>query len=251
MINPIVIFYTVLLQIRKFGKMDIFWHIIMLISAAGSASLGPDGIYGILGLATNPAVLLIVAMRFTTDSYQAGNEYYALLFSRPIRRFDYVLTKAFAGWLGTQFFVAKVVLILMVMQLLFGISPLILPGGLQLLSVSANALSASCLSLLICKLPEKLSSWALLLITGSYLAGSASSASLKPEGILANVPMQQGESLFAAIGTVFYPYLDLDALFSATTFSFIPFLNYTSNIFIYLLIAAWLLSRQEFSYAND
>ncbi|MBK9141996.1 MAG: hypothetical protein IPM23_05830 [Candidatus Melainabacteria bacterium] len=251
MVNPVVIFYTLLLQVRKFGKMDILWHVLLLISAAGAASLGPIGIYGILGLVTNPAVLLLVALRFTTDNYQAGNEYYALLFSRPIRRFDYVLTKALAGWLGTQFFAAKILLMLLMMQLLFGTSPLILPEALQILSVSVNALSASCLSLLICKLPDKLSSWALLLLTGSYLAGSTASASLKPEGLLAQVPMQQGEAFFAAIGTVFYPYLDLDSLLNATTFSLSPFLDYISNLLLYLLIAAWLLSRQEFSYAND
>jgi hypothetical protein len=97
MINPAVVVYTFLLQIRKLGKSDIVLHVLLFLYAVCCAIVGPEGVNMLIGLIFSPMVSVTVAYRFTSDNMKFGNEYYALLFTRPIKRFDYLMTKAFVG----------------------------------------------------------------------------------------------------------------------------------------------------------
>jgi hypothetical protein len=136
-------------------------------------------------------------------------------------------------------------------ELALGIRPLIVPDGWQFLSMSINAFSAACLSLLICKLPPTLSVITLALLTGSYFTGSALGGTIKPEGVIQHVPVAETELTLNYLGQVLYPFIDVETLLKTTTPSMVPIASYVSNVLLYLLGATWLLNRREFSYAEE
>jgi len=251
-VNPAIFLFTFLGEIRRFNKSDILFHVLLALGlvAICKAPHPATVIAGVLDLLTNPAILVLISWRFCADMGTKSGEYHALLFTRPLTRSSYIFTRAVVAWLGILVFVGKALLVILFAQLAFGIHPLTFISGWDALNIIANSFSFGCLGVLVYKLSTKWSSVLYMLMFSSYFGSTVSSGAMKLTGAMqsASVP---AETMATAMKQAFYPAIDFEAAFHASQFSFVPFLAYASNILIYLTAATILLSRREFSYAED
>jgi hypothetical protein len=251
-VNPAIFLFTFLGEIRRFSKSDIVFHVLMIIGlfALCKAPHPATVIASVIDLITNPAILVLISWRFCADFSTKSGEYQALLFTRPLTRSSYIFTRALVAWVGTMVFVGKALLVILLGQLAFGIKPLTFISGWDAINIIANSFSFGCLGVLVYKLSTKWSSIFYLMMFGTYFGSTVNSGALKLTGAMqgASVP---AEAMVAGMKQAFYPAIDFEAVFHASQFSIVPFLAYASNILIYLTVATILLSRREFSYAED
>ncbi len=248
--NLAVLVYTFLLRTKKLRKIDLVFDAMLIVACFGSVMQGPGMVQRFIDLLMNPATMMIMAWGFATDSMVKGTEYQALLFTRPLTRSSYVVSKTLMTWLGAQFVFWKCFVALLAANLLLHPKTVTFFTGWDLLYIVANTLSFGALAVAVHRLPTKWAGLAYILLFYSYLGGAAMPAGLKFTGSAqsATVPMEMTREAFSH---VLYPVIDLEAVFHSTTFSIVPILAYISNILIYITVATIMLNRRELSYAQD
>jgi hypothetical protein len=73
----------------------------------------------------------------------------------------------------------------------------------------------------------------------------------KPDGDLGRLSIQGWEAAALIFHQLFYPAVDLQAIFQRSPISIVPIVTYISNILLYLLGATVVLNKREFTYAQD
>ncbi|HEY9776819.1 MAG TPA: hypothetical protein V6C81_23855 [Planktothrix sp.] len=189
----------------------------------------------------------LVADTVANSKNLSDGEYLSLLFTRPIRRSTYVVTKWIAGTTGVAICVYLAYAVFLGGAALVGASKG--PDPVEILNILLNCMSTTALVVVISAVPMRLGMF--LFFTVFYLSmigpmfSNYSSRSSEP----AVTSIITGG--FQLMQTVVTPTIDLQDLVNSVAFSWTPVVNYASNMVIYLLLATYLMSRREFYYASE
>lgn len=258
--NKAVFIFTLWLKLSQISKFD---YVVFITTFLGllAAAFNKIDFNEVLGACTNPATLLILGYGFARDSAlntisQSDGEYFALLFSRPITRSSYVITKAIVTAIGILILDGCLILQMIVAQLLAGCQPLVFPDLYRALSLVASAFGFGCLMVFMRALPPKISNITFALFVyvcaGSSLPLLDCGVKINEANFLLNsTVINIWEVLCNTTQQFFYPALEIDVLINTAPFSLVPVVAYVSNCLIYLLGATVLLNRREFSYAEN
>lgn len=202
---------------------------------------------------------LLVSPNVANAQQRKDGEYLSLLFTRPISRTSYVITK----WLSATLFTFVIVIVL---ALLAGgiawVAHRLLPADYApfrqivdtyaLIDALGNSISFSALSVLLCSIPPRVRFYVGLV---AMLMLPLFMASLGFTFLASGIQFFETHKLIDAV-------LQYVVGFSSITVDSYHFMNsaespvariltYVSNVVLYLALASWIMCRREFFYAND
>jgi hypothetical protein len=255
----LALFYSTALRLTRPGSAFLIFLYGVILPVLASYTLNADTVFNVVReLILGPVVPMLIAYSLVKD--EIGNsrslnngEYLTLLFTRPLSRVEYVMSK----WTVCSLFVAVIVLIAFVS---FAVAETIQgrpPGDIfsiyTIANVILNAFGATAAIVLLNSFPPKIGiAIFMLVIYGSMLAA------LLAEKELAKAKDSWAALFFTAITQTCAfvrasasPYIDTYSVFTAISFSWTPVLTYISNISLFLLIAVLILNKREFFYASE
>ena len=228
----------------------------VLLSLVAVDGKTADTLIGIVG---GPTLAMAISYTFIQDNVantkqMNDGEYLSLLFSRPLARSQYVISKWLAGSVGVFTIMLLNILTFNLAQFVQGRSSHVDTDFWTLASLALNACSYSALMVVIRSFPMRLGIAAFVILV--YASMFSQILNFSMSSYQATLPAAyyffQGISLLSTFLQQFvYPGIDLYEIFNSTRFSILPLVAYVSNVLLYLLFATMLLNRREFSYGED
>ena len=180
-------------------------------------------------------------------------EYLALLFSRPVIRFQYIISK----WLANSIIVSAYALVgltcyAIVTTALHKDVNLVL-SPYTFLDVILNSISFTALIILVNAMPSKIGIWVYLAALYCVMFTSMTPMmSIAPDKFMdgawaSNLTFYAG----SLQQTFILPSADTFDALQSTSFLCVAIITYASNLTLYLFLATVLLNKREFSYASD
>ncbi|PWT96887.1 MAG: hypothetical protein C5B53_08805 [Candidatus Melainabacteria bacterium] len=196
--------------------------------------------------------LYVISPQFANTQQRKDGEYLSLIFSRPLPRWSYVLSK----WLSGVIFILAIVIIQAVLAFaLAGVAGRQPRDVLDCYSVAdaiLNAISYTALIVLISSLPSPWGYWifawiwaACVLITMGV--GTMSFITSLSVSELSNSVVTAAQFLFS----FFSVGIDSYHVFKSSRLPLIDIVIYVSNVVCYLTLSMFAMNRREFFYAND
>jgi len=227
--------------------------LVIFVSRAPNVSFDFDAL---LNLFIGPIMINLLAFTFISSS--VGNtkslddgEYLGVLFSRPVFRWEYVISKWIAG---TVFIVCAVTIqtvVFLSLLLLIGRGSSISISLIDLANLILNAIQASALVVMVFSFPSR--------IGAIGIAGLAYLAFFAPL-MLNSLPNSEFwlnghfKSLVAIssgfLRSLMFSSVDLDPYFNSIQVFWLPAFAFVSNIAIYLWVAIVVMNKREFFYSN-
>ncbi len=203
----------------------------------------------------NPAVYLFYSYIFVSDGFVSSrptgdSTAMTLLFTRPITRFDYVMTKFVAASLGVTALLLPAALLAHGVSFLIGLPP-VFDVSLAA-SIILNSMLASAFVVFLHCLPGVLGVFTFLMLAGCSSAGDmflASASSDIPEILKYFAQIMRNINFW--IGDFFFPFLNVGQLSSGVSFDYTAIVVYLSNITSYLFLGTYVLAHREFFYASE
>jgi hypothetical protein len=213
----------------------------------------------LIGLVTGPTLAMSISYMFIQDNIANtrqlnDGEYLSLLFSRPLARSEYIVSKWLAASLGVFMIMLLNMLTFNAAQMAQGRNTLVTLDLWTVANVALNALSYSALMVVIRSFPMRLGMTVFIILVYASLVGPALNFSMS--SYEATVPVayfffQTVSFISSFLQQFVYPSIDLYEVLNSTVSSILPILTYVSNILLYLFFATCLLNRREFSYGED
>jgi len=186
------------------------------------------------------------SMRAVGDS-----EPMCLIFSRPITRLNYVMTKWLSGCLGALIVILPAALVFQITATILG-ADIALLTGYSVASIVCNTLLHGALIVMLHCLPA---------ITGLIALGLAHFVVNFGE-MMARAPLNQSPwwlrpiaslSVFSSDWLYDFVHLEVNvySIFNSVHFSLLPIVTYASNLVLFLWLGAWILSKREFFYGTE
>lgn len=207
----------------------------------------------------SPLLPILIGSMFVRDgvaNWRAGKdgEYLALLFTRPLLRSEYVVTKWLAGSILVFVIISTQICTFVAVQGVYGHSQMNLFEPYTFVNLALNSFSLTALVVLIACVPLRLGVWLFLLlyyvaIFGSAVAQISLKQTEKPDAFV--VVCQGLLWLMQTVSNFAFPSIDVYDVLNAQNFSWLPIIAYFTNISLYLLIATIILNKREFFYATD
>jgi hypothetical protein len=227
--------------------------IIALISRMPSASFDFDALSN---LVFGPMMINIVAFTFVSSSI--GNtkslddgEYLGLLFSRPIFRWNYIMSKWLAGFILVVGVVAVQVIVFIGLLNLIGRGDQLSVGFIDMANIVLNSLQATALVVMIFAFPARIG--AMLFAGLLYIAlalplmfNAMPDSAQWFNGNLQNI-INFGSG---CVRSFTYSPIDLGPYFNSIQILWLPVITFISNVALYLWIAIIVLNNREFFYTN-
>lgn len=196
---------------------------------------------------------IIVADNVANSKNLNDGEYLSLLFTRPITRSSYVLTKWVAGTIGVAIcvFVAYSFFLL---GCLFSGRPASL-DPIECANILLNCLSAVALVVLVSTVPLRLGVFLLVVIF--YVSGLGplfTTVSMKAtsNGQIGVATFTSGVgSILLFLQSLTHQSIDLNELMNSVSFSWKTIIVYLSNLTVYLSLAILIMNKREFYYASE
>jgi hypothetical protein len=251
--NRAVFFFTFLLKLSTLSKLDIALLVLAFLGLLGAAYSGKE-MGGFIDSFTSPPFLLFFGFSFSQDVALNANslrdgEYFALLFTRPITRSSYVLTKALVVACGMMSISLIFACLVGLVQLVANTPTVEFIDGWKFLSLVANCFGFGCVVVLLRTLPTKVGFRCMFVFLSVCMVNSSIDFSVKMDQDATVV--YAWEYIVTFLQNFLYPVLDFEAIVHSTRFSWAPFVNYVSNCLIYLTVATYILNAREFSYAEN
>lgn len=257
--NAAILKFSLLLKLSQVDWFEVWIAINVFLGGLGCAAAASMYLLDPINAFLHPVCLLMFGWRFSRDvafnqNSTKDGEYFSLLFTRPITRASYVLTKALVTAVGSFSMVFALLLVYFVGDVLgramVGMRPPAFVSGSDILNMMLNAWSFGCLIVLLRVLPQKVGE--LLFVLSLFAAlGTVFSYNLKFEDAGGSVMMQGWEAASTVYHELLFPATDVLAVVEKEPFSYLPIVTYVSNCLLYLVIAMFILNRREFSYAQD
>lgn len=209
----------------------------------------------VAGYFYNPLVNMILAYCFVSDGlanrkFSGDSDTFSLLFTRPVTRFSYVLSKFAAGLVGSSLVLCLGLLLAWGVGYGIGVKCIDI-GPLAVLSIICTAASNTSLIVFMHSAPP------LVAIIGfTFLLGASGIGNTFVGTDSSN---NQYLELFKSIclfinhwfGDLLPDSINLGQLLSATCLDTLEISIFVSNIAFYLLIASLALNKREFFYGSD
>lgn len=213
----------------------------------------------LIGLVTGPTLAMSISYMFIQDNIANtrqlnDGEYLSLLFSRPLARSEYIVSKWLAASVGVFVIMILNMFTFNAAQMAQGRSSLVSIDGWTLANILLNALSYSALMVLIRSFPMRLGMTVFIILVYASLVGPAlnfSMSSYQATLPAAYIFFQVISFISSFLQQFVYPSIDLYEVTNSTVSSILPVLTYVSNILLYLFFASYLLNLREFSYGED
>lgn len=253
------LFYATALRLTRPASAFLIILYSVIIPILASYQLNADTVGNVFReLILGPIVPMLIAYTLVKD--EIGNtrslnngEYLSLLFTRPLSRFEYVMSK----WTICSVFVSVIVLIgfasFAVAESLQGRTAGQIFSVYTMANVILNAFGATAAIVLLNSFPPKVGITVFMLIIYGSMLGA-----VMAEKELAKAQDSMAAFFFTAItqSCAFVrasasPYIDTYSVFTALDFSWTPLLTYLSNVSLFLLIAVLILNKREFFYASE
>lgn len=205
----------------------------------------------------NPSLCFILSYFFVSEAFVSNKavgdaDTLSLLFTRPINRFSYVISKFLAGTSGASLVLLLAALIAHLTARGFGIAPLPL-DPLLLLTILLNTAGSTAFFVFLHCLPGIFAISAYFVLLGS--AGMANGFTSIPNGSDSNAMLDLLKNIILTIhywlGDFLPTSINLQALFSAEGLDYLELGVAITNIFIFLYLASQALSARELSYGAD
>lgn len=210
----------------------------------------------VIPLLTGATMPMLIAFMFVKDSVLNGRslsdgEYMALLFSRPITRASYVMTKWLAGSLAVIVIWSTILCVFAIAEMVQGRPSTVLNSPYVWLNLVFNSLSLTALIVCVSSIPSGFGIVIyIVLVYGSFFCTAVSDVTLRSNHSMV-LAAQLLLSVFQFIRSTVLPAIDCSDIFETLSFSWLPIVTYCSNVAIFLLLSIWILSRREFSYASE
>lgn len=212
-----------------------------------------------IALVNGPTLAMGISYTFIQDNVantrqMNDGEYLSLLFSRPLARSQYIISKWLAGSAGVFIIMLMDILVFNLAQTLQSRSTLAPTDSWNMANLALNALSYSALMVVIRSFPMRLGVTVFIILVYASLISPALNFSMS--NYEATLPVAyyffKAVSFLANFLQQFvYPGIDIYEVFNSTKFSLLPIVVYVSNLLLYLFLATVLLNRREFSYGED
>ena len=206
---------------------------------------------------TGPFMPVVVAYFLIKDSI--GNtrsltdgEYLSLLFTRPLTRTTYVLTK----WITCSILVGLLVFlqlaVFQISETIYGRADATVLNSFRLWDVALNSCSITALMVLINAFPPKVGIFIFAgLLYGTVLGGMLPQMNATGPHADSMAIYNTISSICGFVKTCLTPIISTNEIFNTTRFTWLPALAYVSNISLYLCGATYLLNKREFFYASN
>jgi len=200
----------------------------------------------------------MVVPQVANSQLRKDGEYLSLLFTRPLSRCSYVITKWASGMLAivvvTILLTAMTYGILFLVQIVFQqAAPENLLDGYAVVDALCNAIGYSALMILISSIPHPWGRITLMLVIWSAMfASSTMSAISSLADYLALTDVARPLSALAQITvSVFGVSIDSYHIVNSGAFPLSNAVIFVSNVVLYLTLSVFIMSLREFFYAND
>ncbi len=263
--NKIIFLYS----FKRFFEWNhvILGGLIMLASALAIAAMWSSSIglaaefsrWALFGPVVPLATSSIIIMPKVANSQQRKDgEYLSLLFTRPVSRTSYVLTK----WLSASVFVFTIVMLEALMaSAIAWLAATVIPGSIAfrpmidayaIIDAILNSMSFSALFVLLAACPARIRLWLWL---GLITFLSVTMGTLGVKLLLSGVSLFEASQMMAAAMrfacSLFTVSADSYHIINSAESPLTSILIYTSNVVLYLTLASVILCQREFFYAND
>jgi hypothetical protein len=259
--NRAIFVYTLFIKARSLPVIFtlLFFSIIMPIALSQlAAAVGNDMVTPLVLTVTQTASIpLVMAFVLQKDTFAdtrnlSDGEYLSLIFTRPLTRAEYVVSK----WLAAAFCVAFALILQMLVfhasQVMGGRRDDYLFNGYHVLDIIFQSLSAAAVVSVINAIPRRLGVWIFMILSYSALIVQTPLFEPVRTGSTEVTAVQSGFEIYAAL---------VNALLSNRINSFDLLLSdhpdwgalvgFVSNIALYLLFAVYVLNKREFFYASQ
>lgn len=259
--SPAVYIYTLAAKFSSIssilGMLFLAFGLPLMLSTGAMDDAVVDSI--VVNLLKGSALAMGISYTFIQDNIAStkqlnDGEYLSLLFSRPLTRFQYIVSKWLAGSTGVFVIMLSNLICFNLAQLAQSHSSLVLVDGFVVVDLLLNALSYSALMVLIRAFPLRLGLAVFIALVYVSLLGAA--LDFSSNNLAGDLPVMH--YLFLAISgsaavlrEFVFPSVSIYESLNSTRFSILPFLNFASNLTLYLFFASALLNRREFSYGED
>lgn len=251
--NPTILFYTFAVKLSRVPMMiSLFFYAVILpiLFSTGAYAGRPDNV--IYELLTSPGWAIVIGYIFVDDSTVTARnandgEFLALLFTRPVARSEYIISKWMAGGIAIAAIVMVQLLVFDVAMIVKGLPPPLLRTPFEWANIVLNAFSMSALLITIRSLPYRWGVICFVVLVSFAWCGtiffSIASVDRNPDFVAA-------AGMYQNLSTVFFPTIDLfDVWYSH--FPALPVVSFVSNVLIYLSISCLIMSVREFFYSNE
>lgn len=210
---------------------------------------------GLLSFFINPTICVLMVYFFISDGFAGRkligeSDNLALLFTRPVTRFSYVMSKFIGGTLGAFAFQSVGLLITAIVALLLNVVPPSL-SPLMFLTILANLAGwAALLTFVHCAHPL-LAIMVVFMLQGMGGMGYMFNSAQVPDSVFLKILRSICLFLHDWFGDFMPVRVDLVSMFSAITFDTYEFSIFISNIIFFLFIACIALSKRSFAYASE
>jgi hypothetical protein len=194
----------------------------------------------------------IISPQVANSQRRKDGEYLSLIFSRPVSRCTYVMTKWLSGSLLTMAIMTMATAIALGVAAAFGHYPQHLLDGYAIADAVLNSLSYTALVVLISSFPYMWGVAVMIVVMYSSLLLSLTVGSLT---FLSTITLSGAFQPVIGMAKAFLSTLtvgvDTYHIMNSSVFPLTDFIVYVSNIVLYLTLAVLVMSMREFFYAND
>jgi hypothetical protein len=255
-----VFLFTIL---AKFSNLSSVFNLVFLAVLApvifSSVALDGRTADTLISIVSGPTLAMLISYTFIQDNVantrqMNDGEYLSLLFSRPLARWQYVVSKWLAGAVGVFCIMSCDIVSFNCAQIVQSRNTLIQADVWTIANLAFNSLGYSALMVVIRSFPMRLGLTVFFILVYISLIGPAfnfSMTSYESMLPLAYYFFQTVASVSNLLQQFIYPGIDVYDVFDSARFSVLPFVSYVSNVLLYLLLATILLNRREFSYGED
>lgn len=196
---------------------------------------------------------IIVADNVANSKNMNDGEYLSLLFTRPITRSSYVLTKWIAGTIGVALCVFIAYAFFLIGCIFSGRAVAFDP--IECANIILNCLSAVALVVLVSTVPLRLGVFLLIVIfyvsgLGPLFTTVSMKATSNGQMGVATVTSAIG-SILLFMQSLTHQSIDLNELLNSVSFSWKTVIEYLSNLTVYLSLAILVMNKREFYYASE
>lgn len=258
--NSAIFLFTLFVRFTQPASLfSLLFVSIILPVLISSLCVDKDSVEPVANLFKSPLLPILIGSMFVRDgvaNWKAGKdgEYLALLFTRPLVRSEYVVTKWLAGSILVCAIISMQICAFAAVQQIYGHPTANLVDPYTFANFALNSFSLTALVVLIACVPLRLGVWLFVfLYYVAALGTSVAQISFKPtdhpDGFV--VVCQALLWVMQTIGNFAFPSIDVYDVLNAQNFSWLPIVGYFTNISLYLLIATIILNKREFFYATE
>lgn len=258
--SPAVFLFTLIAKFSNLSSvLGLFFLAIVVPVILSAVALDGKTADTLISIVSGPTLAMAISYTFIQDNIANtrqlnDGEYLSLLFSRPLARSEYIVSKWLAGSFGVFTIMVLNILTFNLAQLGQGRSSLVSTDIWAISNLALNALSYSALMVVIRSFPMRLGIAVFIVLVYASMFGQILNFSMSSYEAALPAAYYFFQTLSVVSGFLqqfVYPSIDLYEVFNSTRFSILPLVVYVSNVLLSLLFATMLLNRREFSYGED